>query len=516
MNRVITICILLTVLATAGAQAQKRVKLKHADDLIGSMRGEERFDRLIGNVVFVQQNTTIYCDSAHFFKSRNSIDAFGRVHIVEGDSVDVTSRALSYDGNKRIAYLRNNVVFKKKGIATLYTDYLDYYRLKNEARYFNGGKLVDTTNTLTSKKGYYDVRTNLASFKTNVVGVNPDYTLRSDTLQYNSKTKIIYFKDSTTIVDKEGGTAVYRSGFYNTNLKTSSLNLGVIESPEYRIKGDEYEIDDVLKLYKARGNVVMTSKEENLNIHGDFSFYDKKNGVSKVFGNAWLEKIGEEQDTLFLTADTLISIESKDPAKKRLLAYKHVKIFKTDMQGLADSLVYTSLDSTMYFYKDPILWSEDNQMTADSIRMLMKNKKVDKLYMVNNSFVVSQDSLLNFNQIKGRRMTSLFSGSKISHVLVEGNGESVYYALQEQKAANDTTKVVATVTLGLNKMICSNMRINFKQGRVNNVSAYVKPDASFIPPHEIKESDKKLKGFVWRGKERPTREQVVRKASQRK
>ncbi len=509
MNRYLPLFLILLI--STGSLAQRRVKMKHADSLIGSIRNGERFDRLIGNVIFIQNTTTINCDSAHFFKTKNRIEAFGKVHIVDGDSVDVTSQALTYDGNDKVAHLRKKVVFTKLGIATLYTDNLDYDRKKNEARYFSGGKLVDTTNVLTSKKGYYDVRTNLAAFKSDVVGVNPDYTLTSDTLQYNSKTKIIYFKDETTVKDKDGGVAVYKSGFYNTNKKLSALSLGVIESVEYKIKGDEYDIDDAKKLYKAKGRVVMTSKEENMLIFGDDSFYDKKTGISKVYGNAYVAKIDDDLDTLFISADTLVSIENKDPTKKRLLAYNKVKILKKDLQGIADSLVYKSFDSTIYFYRAPALWSSGNQMTADSIRIRLKNKKIDKIYMVANSFVVSQDSMLNFNQIKGRNMTADFKGSSINNVLVEGNAESLYYALEEKEADLDSVRVKLTVTMGMNKMICSKMRIIFEDGKVNTVNAYVKPDAQFIPPQEIKEADRKLKGFIWREDQRPTREQVVRK-----
>ncbi|HRW99082.1 MAG TPA: OstA-like protein, partial [Cyclobacteriaceae bacterium] len=70
----------------APALGQRRVKLKKADNLYGSIKDGQRYDRLIGNVVFVQNNTTIYCDSAHFFKSDNRVEAFGKIHIIEGDS----------------------------------------------------------------------------------------------------------------------------------------------------------------------------------------------------------------------------------------------------------------------------------------------------------------------------------------------------------------------------------------------------------------------------------------------
>jgi lipopolysaccharide export system protein LptA len=487
------------------------VQLKNSDNLIGSIRNGERYDRLIGNVVFVQNNTTIYCDSAHYFKTKNNIEAFGKVRITDGDSVELTSNLLTYDGNKRIAHMRKNVIFKKLGVATLYTDYLDYDRQKNMAMYFNGGKLVDSTNVLTSKKGYYNITNNLASFKTDVVGTNPDYTLTADTLQYNSQTKIIYFRDVTTIKDNQGGVAIYRSGFYNTTQKLSALNMGEIESVEYKIKGDEYVIDDAKKHYRARGRVAMTSKEENLIIYGDESFYDKPKGISKVYGNAYVAQIDSNSDTLFISADTLVSIENIDPAKKRLLAYHKVKIFKQDLQGVADSLVYLTRDSTIFFYTLPVLWSSGNQLNADSIKIVLRNKTVDKLYMTSNSFVVSEDSLSNYNQIKGKKMVTQFRSGKIQSVYVEGNAESLYYALEEKLTTVEDKQYKLTVTMGMNKMICSKMKIIFLDGRVNMVNAYVKPDAQFIPPHLIKESDTQLKGFSWQENLRPTRDQVVKK-----
>jgi lipopolysaccharide export system protein LptA len=504
--------LLLLILGTTTSFAQKKVKLKHANTAYGSMKEGERFDRLVGDVIFEQNTTTIYCDSAHYFKTKNMLDAFGRVHITEGDSVDITALGLSYDGNTKIAKLRRNVVFVKKKIATLYTDFLDYDRVKNEARYFNGGKLVDTTNTLTSRKGYYDVPVNVASFKTKVVCVNPDYTLTSDTLQYNSKTRVIYFRDTTLVKGKDGKNALYKSGTYNTIQKLSVLDKGEFETPSYKMKGDQNFLDDVKKYYTSKGKVSMTSKQEKMTIYGDDGFYDKKNGISKVFGHAYVTKVDDDGDTLFLAADTLVSIENVNPKKKRLLAYNHVKIFKNTMQGSADSLAYVSADSILYLYKDPILWSDGNQMTADSIRMLLKNKEIDKIFMTGNSFVISQDSMKNFNQIKGRKMTAHFNGKNISHVIVQGNGESLYFALEEKELARtDSAILKLMITMGMNKMICSNMRINFVKGKVNNVSFYVKPDANLIPIHELKKEDRTLKGFAWRRKERPLKSEVERK-----
>jgi lipopolysaccharide export system protein LptA len=504
-----TLACFVLILFTVTCVAQKRVKLKQADYSKGTVRDGVRSDWVVGNVIFTQNQTTIYCDSAQIFKRENTVEAFGHVKITDGDSVTVTARRLKYDGNKRVAYLRNNVVFVKLATATLYTDHLDYYRTLNEARYYNGGKLVDTTNTLTSKKGYYQVGNNMASFKTEVVGVNPEYTLKSDTLQYNSKTKIIYFRDVTTVEDKEGQTAIYEQGFYDTNEKKSNINRGTIETPTYEMKGDKYFLDELRKFYRAKDNVVMTSKEENTTIYGDDGDYSRTTGIAKVYGHAYIAKVADDNDTLFLAADTLISIENNDPAKKRIIAYPNVRLFKSDLQGAADSLVYFSADSSLVLYKKPVLWSGANQMTSDTIRITLVNQHVDKVFLLSNSFVISQDTLKNFNQIKGRKMVTHFSGRNVDHVDVSGNGETIYYVLQEEEKDLDSVKVKVTMLAGMNKLICSNMKINFKEGEIDNVSAYVRPDASFIPPHELTKDIQRLKGFEWRPKQRPAKIDVV-------
>jgi hypothetical protein len=267
--------------------------------------------------------------------------------------------------------------------------------------------------------------------------------------------------------------------------------------------GKEWKLDRVRQLYQIRSDVVMTAKHENLIIYCEAADYYKNKEITKAFKNAWVAKVTDDNDTLFISADTLVSIDSPDPKKKRLLAYNNVKIYKKDMQGVADSLEYRSSDSTIVFYKNPVLWNEGNQMTADSIRMLIENNNIKRIYMVKNSFVISQDTLLNFNQIKGRNMTAELEGGSINRVYVEGNGESIFFPLEDDNKSSS----------GMNKIVCSNIIIRFKDGQVNNLSFYIQPDAQFIPPHELKISDKQLKGFIWKKDDRPGRDDVVPQSS---
>ena len=120
--------------------------------------------------------------------------------------------------------------------------------------------------------------------------------------------------------------------------------------------------------------------------------------------------------------------------------------------------------------------------------------------MKGKSFVISIDTLINYNQIKGRKMLVNFTdSSRIEKVTVEGNGESIYYAIDEKN----------TVT-GMNRVQCGKMNINFKKNKVSKIAFLSKPDGKFIPPKEIKADDKELDGFRWRVAERPTKELIMK------
>ena len=205
-------------------------------------------------------------------------------------------------------------------------------------------------------------------------------------------------------------------------------------------------------------------------------------------------------DTLYLRADTLVSINDSLEINKRLLAYHHVKIFKSDLQGKSDSLAYYLADSSMTFFDDPILWNEGSQITADTIQILVKDGTIDRLKTSVNSFIISEDSTKNFNQIKGRQMTAFFNGKNIQNVDVTGNGESIYFVSDAEN-----TKAM----IGMNQIICSNMKIIFKDNQVYDIRFYASPDGTFVPPHELKEDDKILEGFAWRIDERPAKREIL-------
>ncbi len=479
------------------AQEIDRIKLEKADYLENGQQDGVRFDKVMGGVVFTQKNTRIFGDSAFFYKKQNLVKIFGHVRIHEGDSITITGNRLIYQGNQKLAQMRENVVYRDPTM-TLRTDFLDYNMIEHLAYYYENGQLVTETNTLTSKKGYYDTKAKYASFKDSVILKNQDYLVEADTFQFNTVTEVAYFL-GPTVITSSNGTVLNAGdgGAYQTLEDISNFSGAAIETPNYILYGDNLFGDKTKAYYTATENVSLISKQDDIIITGDFGKYWKEKGIIKIYGNTLMKKI-LVQDTLFLSADTLINIEDSIPSNERILAFHNVRIFKPDLQGIADSLSYRTADSLIYLYYDPVLWSNNNQMESDTISIVVSNSGVDKMFMDTNAFVTSKAVDDFYNQVKGRNMIAFFKQGQLNQVDVNGNGETIYFELEETDS----------LVMGMNKVVCSDMRLMFKQQNISDITFYA-PDGSFTPFHEITSESMKLENFSWRVSERPTRENVI-------
>lgn len=487
----LSICFLFV--SGALAQQSNMLEIQQADLL----QGASGFERLINNVRMKHQNSLIYCDSAHFYRAENRAQLYGRVRIVDtNDPVVTTSNYAEYDGFTKIAKLRNNVVFKNEE-TTLYTDFLDYNRETGIANYFNNGKVVDSTNVLTSINAVYDTRVERITFTDDVILVNPDYTMKTNFLIYMTVPKTAETVGLTNIVSAEGDKLNAQKGsFYDTERKQFRFYDGDIETETSKVYAEVLFYDELTKYYEGRINVSLFNKERQVEIFGEEGKYWEERKYSLVYGNAMVQKYFEK-DTLYMIADTLISQDSENAEERYLLAYNRVKMIKSDLYGITDSLAYIYSDSTIFLYKDPVIWNDKSQITADSVRFLIANEEIDRVYLNRRAFNITKDTLGNFNQIKGRKMTGYFTEGQISRFHVEGNGESIYFDI-----------VGDSVLRGMNKMLCANIMMFFEDGNIKRIKWLVKPDGAFNPPHLIKEEDKKLEGFVWREDEKPNMEQI--------
>jgi lipopolysaccharide export system protein LptA len=476
-------------------------------ELQGGVFNGVKIRKLLGNVSFKQEDTFLYCDSAYQYLDRNEIEAFSNVRIIQNDTVTITGDRGFYDGDRRTARMTGNVVMRDPRM-TLNTTVLDYDLTRKTAYYTTGGHLTDPQNTLDSQQGYYDTSSKVFVFKRDVHLVSTDAKggqtdLRNDTLTFNTISKIAYFDGPTRIKGPQGNLYAEK-GVYNTITRVSNFQRNAkIETPNYLLGGDNLVYDEG-KLYGvATGRVSLISKKDNLLLRGDVGRYWRALGRTKLYGSRPVVRSISGRDTLYLAADTLLSVESR-PTKVNqrpiLYAWPKVQIFRGNLQGRCDSLTYDRQDSIIYLNRDPILWQAHNQMTSDSMEIRQKRGQIDQVRMFAKAFVVSEDTLHDFNQVKGRNILAYFKQNRISRIDVLGNAESLYYALDGDTAVS-----------GVNKTLSATMRLSFSENQLQKISFLTNPDATFIPPHELKEDDTRLKGYRWRPTERPTRRSVFGK-----
>jgi lipopolysaccharide assembly outer membrane protein LptD (OstA) len=177
---------------TSVAQQVTRVELLQSESFIGLKRNGENTNKVI-KPVFKQDNATLVCDSAYFYLTRNSFEAFGNVHINQADTINIYSDNLNYDGNTKTAVLTNNVKLTDNQ-AILTTNNLVYNLGTKIGQYQNGGKIVNGANTLTSQNGFYFTENKDAFFRYNVEVRSPDVLIKSDILEI-----VLYFKVSDLI-----------------------------------------------------------------------------------------------------------------------------------------------------------------------------------------------------------------------------------------------------------------------------------------------------------------------------
>lgn len=453
-------------------------------------------ERLLGDVIIRQENTRFYCDSAYLHDKKNSFEAFGNVHIAVNDSVEVYGDRLLYDGDSRVAELFDSVKLIDKN-TVLTTEHLVYNRNTKVAFYDIGGTIVNEDNTLYSKRGFYHTLTKIFYFRKDVVLTNPDSETYSDTLIYNTINETAYFQGPTVIRGKES-TIYTEGGWYDTKTDFSKLTKNPnISSSEQTISADSIYYNNSTYFGQSFGNVEVVDTTYRVIVRGRFGEMWDKKGLSYITDSA-LAITYDENDSMFIHSDTMWMHFDKNRQAKKMLSYYNVRFFREDMQGRCDSLAYSMSDSTIRLYDNPVLWSGVNQLTADSISIVVSNNQVDSLIMYNTAFIVSKDSINTFNQIRGKDMVGYFRDNELYKITVDGNAQTVYYIREDDG-----------YLIGVNLAESSSMIIRLKDNDVDNINYQSNPIEVMYPEKDLHADMRKLKGFNWQEILRPkTKEEI--------
>jgi lipopolysaccharide export system protein LptA len=512
---IIPLFIIILWLVAWSAQAQRRVNYSADVSKFAKSIAPDAF-RLIGNVKFTERTATMYCDSAYYYQETENIDAYGHIRIYPDNSgTTLTGKILHYDASQRIANITEEVVLESDS-ATLTTQTIFYDMNTGIATYPTKGTMISGRNTLVSDQGTYNKYLKQAYFKRHVVVTNPQYIIHTDTMNYNTVSKIVEFVGPTILNSPETDTVYCERGWHNTNTDISSFRQNAwIKSGSNIVKGDTLYYEKLTGLGKAFGNVEMRDTTQNIILRGDYASYSrpKKSGLmTKRALMIQVEQKTTKTDSLYLHGDSILYgtfTALKDTTYtipdtfNFIKAYHHVKFFRSDLQGKCDSLYYSFKDSTLQFIGKPVIWAEGNQqLTAVHIRLFVKNKKIDKMEMTNSSFIISKEDSAMYNQIKGRDMTGYFVDNDLRKMYVNGNGQMIIF--HKDSDGKDI--------MGVQKTESSNINVYFKKikndkneekSTLDKLTYINTVQGSFNPPNELKGPDLLLKDFIWLEQFRP-------------
>jgi Organic solvent tolerance protein OstA len=459
------------------------VRLEHADVLYFDKEINADAQILSGNVKFRHDGSYMYCDSAYYFEATNSLEAFSNVRMEQGDTLFVYGDYLLYDGNIELARLRNNVKMVNNQV-TLYTDSLNYSRSNNIGYYFGGGRIVDEENELSSLYGQYSLDVKMSFFKDSVKLNNPQFILSTDTLNYNVESKVATILGPSEIVS-DSGTIYSSKGWYDTvNDKSLLLDRSSIVSENRILTGDSILYDKFAGIGEVFGNISVQDTAQKVILEGQYGYYDEK--IDYTFATDRARFIEYSNiDTLFLHADTL-EMSLVDSSYREIKAYHGVRFFRTDLQGVCDSMQFNTRDSVLYMYTDPILWNERYQILGDTILVYLNDSTIDFVHVKDYAFAIQHIDSTYYNQLKGTDLKAYFEGEQVTRIDVSGNAESIFYPQE-----NDGAKI------GLNDSKSSYLTISLKDGKFDRLNIGTNAIANLTPLPDLKPEQKTLKDFVW-------------------
>lgn len=629
--------------------------------------------------VFAHEGSTLSADSADYNQGDNFFDAYGNVVITQPNGTVVHADKLHYTESTQEAILTNHVRLIDRQ-ATLTTDYLTYNMRSKIGTYLNGGQILNGTDTLTSKNGYYFENSQDAYFRHNVVVRTPDVQINTDTMRYNSGSKMTYFYGPTTI-DGKNGRLYTENGDYNTETDKAKFGKNNLYTEGSKfLWGDSLIYDGVTGNGRAVKNVNFVDTTQHIVMRGQLGTYNKATQTTLVTENAYIvlatksdsteksvqkdtltaepaEPLADsdslrqappsKMDSTYLSADTLLSqviklkdykytnikmsreggeleidetgeqepagppadrpetpvpnpkgeidslkndslttgivkkilpdtlaaaadslkapvidkarsqdsiksvipenlpIDStnnltdslplppqksdvdsltnratnaalaqhrpdslvSDTAETRIvIAFHDVRIYKSDLQAIADSAYFGYPDSIIRCFGKPMIWAQGSQLSADTVYMQLKNQKMDNMLLQNKAFIASTElDSTKYNQVKGKKISGFFANNEMDRVFVDGNAESVYYTVEDNKFS------------GMARSISGRIKVLFKDNKMTDVISIRKAATTYYPIAEVPNDQEFLEGFIWKPELRPTsKEEVINRGPARR
>lgn len=479
-----------------------RIFLEQADSLMVSP-SEPDVQIVIGNVIFRRGDMFMYCDSARFYTSptlpADSMEAFGHIRMEQGDTLFLFGDAMEYSGSQELATVWGNDGQDVRLInrdVTLTAPVVYYSMLMELGYYDNGGTLTDPKNTLTSLEGEYAPPTKEANFyrRVRLNGVSDQgdsIRVYTDTLLYNTDTRIAELPVSARIIGKDGD--VYTTnGTFNTGLNTAILlDRSRVHTPKGNtLTGDSLVYDNNTGIGEAFGSMVLTDSARQMTVEGDYGFYNQLTDSAYCTGHARLMEYSQPE-VLYLHGKEIRMFTAPDSSRLTIINPR-VRFWRTDLQGVCDSMTFVSTDSTLRMDYDPIVWSDNRQIFGNRIIVHLNDSTVDKAILPDFGFMAEQIEDPYYNQLSGKEMIALFDNGELRRLDVNGSVQAIMLPQEEDSTYNKIANVESSFLSAI-----------FKTRELERAKLWDETTGTVTPLYLAKRSLLKLPKFRWEDSIRP-------------
>lgn len=494
---------------TADRTAGNRVFLERAEVL--RKAETDSFMVLVGNVVFTKGPMIMRCDSAHYFAETESMNAFGNVSMEQGDTLFVYADELNYNGITEIAILYADPGKQVQLInrdVMLETDVFIYDLAIDLGYYEVGGRLTDPSNTLTSIYGEYAPSTKEANFYTNVHLNSRNTTdtldIWSDTLYYNTDTHIAELYSPSVVVN-ERGTIYTSNGVYDTDSNRTTLydRSLIVTRQSQTLTADTIYYDRTAGYGEAFGGMILTDSAHNVEVRGNYGFYDEFRDSSFVTDSAMLVEYSKG-DTLWLHGryiqsflnfdsvqvpeDTLIgrAAYTRIDTSHVAVVYPRVRFYRSDMQGVADSMRFTEKDTTLTMYYNPIIWSEERQIFGNEIRLFLNDSTIERAVLPDQAFTAQHIEGEHYQQMSGKEMIAYFEDGEMRRLDINGSVELIMYPEENDSTINKIVNAESSYLIGY-----------FRGRTTERITMWPQTTGTVTPLFLARKSLYKLPKFKW-------------------
>jgi len=458
-----------------------------------------------GQVIITHEGVKMWCNQAFFYENKNFIEAYGNVKLIQGDTIDLKSNYLEYNGDSKLAYAKGNVILNDP-TSTLYTESLFFDRKIQEAYYNNKGKLIkNPSDTIISDIGRFYIELKKYRFKENIHLKTAKQNIYSKKLDYYTENGLAYFYGPTDIISED--TNIYcEIGFFDTNNDNGYfIKNAQIDFSDSNIEADSIYFDNKINYAAATNNIKITDTINKTTSKGHYAEIFKDIDSMYITKRALVASY-QENDSIYIHSDTILMTGNEE--NRVIRAFKNAKIYKSDLSGKADSIHFNKknglaklinindqLTNPFIKTKKPILWSQANQITGDSIHLLFNtnNDELDSLFVFNNALIINKDSLgAGFNQISGQKLYGNFINNELRKIDIVKNAESIYYL---RNGENELVGIDRSKSGKIKILLDNNSIEKFK--KINQIDGNTYPEEDFL------EELKFLKGFYFREDEKP-------------